>query len=156
PISQIVGTQAMLNVKFGRWKNFSPSAMDIVLGNYGKTPAPVDKEVLALAEKNTGKGPMNARPADSLKPNVDNLRKQLAEKELPTTDEAVVLFAMFPMEYEKLIKAPASITDPAAAKPDAKPDAAPAAPPASRPSGHQQRLRITVNGRMSEAFVEEV
>jgi oxaloacetate decarboxylase alpha subunit/pyruvate carboxylase subunit B len=145
----------MLNVKFGRWKNFSPAAMDIVLGNYGKTPAPVDKEVLALAEKNTGKGPMTTRPADSLKPNVDNLRKQLAEKDLPTTDEAVVLFAMFPMEYEKLIKNPASITAPAPAKPAAAP--APAAPPAAyQPTGRHQRLLITVNGKTSEALVEEV
>ena len=128
--------------------------MDIVLGNYGKTPAPVDKEVLALAEKNTGKPPMTTRPADSLKPNVENLRKQLAEKQLPTTDEAVVLFAMFPMEYEKLIKNPGSIVDPAATK---KP-AAPAAPAASapRPTGRHQRLLVTVNGKTSEALVEEV
>jgi oxaloacetate decarboxylase alpha subunit/pyruvate carboxylase subunit B len=152
PISQIVGTQAMLNVKFGRWKNFSPAAMDIVLGNYGRTPAPVDKEVLALAEKNTGKGPMTTRPADSLKPNVENLRKQLAEKDLPTTDEAVVLFAMFPMEYEKLIKNPASIT--ASAKPAAPAPAA--AAPAIRPTGRQQRLMITVNGQTAEALIEEV
>lgn len=155
PISQIVGTQAMLNVKFGRWKNFSPAAMDIALGNYGRTPAPVDREVLALAEKNTGKSPMSSRPADSLKPNVDNLRKQLAEKGLPTTDEAVVLFAMFPMEYEKLIKKPEAIQDPAAgAKPSATGPAS--APPAPRPTGRHQRLQITVNGRRAEALVEEI
>jgi len=157
PISQIVGTQAMLNVKFGRWKNFSPAAMDIVLGNYGRTPAPVDKEVLALAEKNTGKAPMTSRPADSLQPNVDNLRKQLAEKDLPTTDEAVVLFAMFPMEYEKLIKNPGSITDPAAKKAAATPAAPASAPAAPRTTtGRHQRLLITVNGKTSEALVEEV
>ncbi|MEI8388053.1 MAG: pyruvate carboxyltransferase, partial [Verrucomicrobiota bacterium] len=156
PISQIVGTQAMLNVKFGRWKNFSPSAMDIVLGNYGRTPAPVDKEVLALAEKISGKSPMTTRPADSLKPNVDNLRKQLAEKGLPTTDEAVVLFAMFPVEYEKLIKDPGSIVDPAAAKKPAEAPAAAPAAPAPRPTGRHQHLQITINGKTTEALVEEV
>jgi len=51
PTSQIVGVQAMLNVKFGRWKNFSPEAMKIALGYYGKTPGPINPEVLALAEK---------------------------------------------------------------------------------------------------------
>lgn len=150
PISQIVGTQAMLNVKFGRWKNFSPAAMDIILGFYGKTPGEVDREVLALAEKNTGKSPLTARPADGLKPQVDDLRKQLADKGLPTTDEAVVLFAMFPMEYEKLIKNPASIVDPAAAK---KPDA-PAA--AHAPTGRHQHLRITIEGKSTDALVEEL
>jgi len=147
PISQIVGTQAMLNVKFGRWKNFSPAAMDIILGFYGKTPGPVDPEVRALAEKNTGKSPLTARPADGLKPQVEDFRKQLADKGLPTTDEAVVLFAMFPMEYEKLIKNPGSIVTPPAPKP---------AEPAPTPSGRHQRLRITVNGKTTDALVEEL
>ena len=147
PISQIVGTQAMLNVKFGRWKNFSPAAMDIILGFYGKTPGPVDPEVRALAEKNTGKSPLSARPADGLKPQVEEFRKQLADKGLPTTDEAVVLFAMFPMEYEKLIKDPGSIVTPPAPKP---------AEPAPTPSGRHQRLRITVNGKTTDALVEEL
>jgi len=147
PISQIVGTQAMLNVKFGRWKNFSPAAMDIILGFYGKTPGKVDAEVLALAAKKTGKSPLTAAPADGLKPQVEEFRKQLADKGLPTTDEAVVLFAMFPMEYEKLIKNPDSIVDPAAAK---KPDPAPAA------TGPGKRLRITVNGKTTDTLVEEL
>jgi oxaloacetate decarboxylase alpha subunit/pyruvate carboxylase subunit B len=147
PISQIVGTQAMLNVKFGRWKNFSPAAMDIILGFYGKTPGPVDPEVRALAEKNTGKSPLTARPADGLKPQVEEFRKQLADKGLPSTDEAVVLFAMFPMEYEKLIKNPGSIVTPPAPKP---------AEPAPSPSGRHQRLRITVNGKTTDALVEEL
>lgn len=150
PISQIVGTQAMLNVKFGRWKNFSPAAMDIVLGFYGKTPCDVDPEVLALAEKNTGKSPLTARPADGLAPQVEEFRTKLAEKGLPTTDEAVVLFAMFPMEYEKLIKNPGSIVDPAAAK---KPEAAPAT---LSPSGRQQHLRVTIQGKTTDALVEEL
>jgi len=156
PISQIVGTQAMLNVKFGRWKNFSPAAMDIILGFYGKTPGEVDPEVRALAEKNTGKSPLTARPADQLKPQVEDFRKQLADKNLPTTDEAVVLFAMFPMEYEKLIKDPGSISIGAPKK--AEPAPAPAAAPAKggRPTGRSQSLRITVNGKTSEAFVEEL
>lgn len=149
PISQIVGTQAMLNVKFGRWKNFSPAAMDIALGFYGKTPGTVDPEVLALAEKNTGKSPLTARPADGLKPQVEDFRKQLADKGLPTTDEAVVLFAMFPMEYEKLIKHPDSYVQPA-------PPKAPGAAPDVKPTGRHQRLRITVAGKSADALVEEL
>ena len=42
PTSQIVGTQAMMNVKFGRWKMICQPAQDIALGKYGKTPGPID------------------------------------------------------------------------------------------------------------------
>ena len=161
PISQIVGTQAMLNVKFGRWKNFSPAAMDIILGFYGKTPGEVDPEVLALAEKTTGKSPLTARPADGLKPQVEDFRKQLADKGLPTTDEAVVLFAMFPTEYEKLIKDPGSISI-GAPKKTAAPAPAPAAPVAHAPApapirtSRNQRLLITINGKSCDTLIEEI
>ena len=40
PTSQIVGTQAMMNVKFGRWKMICQPAQEIALGKYGKTPGP--------------------------------------------------------------------------------------------------------------------
>src|ERR1035438_3193672 len=42
PTSQIVGTQAMMNVKFGRWKMVCQPAQDIALGKYGLTPGPID------------------------------------------------------------------------------------------------------------------
>ena len=48
PTSQIVGVQAMLNVKCGRWKNMTPQAMDVALGYYGQTPASVDTDVQKL------------------------------------------------------------------------------------------------------------
>jgi hypothetical protein len=60
------------------------------------------------------------------------------------------------MEYEKLIKNPASITDPNAAKPAAAAPVPAAPAPAFHPTGRHQRLLITVNGKTSEALVEEV
>ena len=108
PTSQIVGVQAMLNVKFGRWKNFSPQAMDIALGYYGRTPAPVHPEV---------------RPADLKKPGMAALRQELAAKGYPTDDEHCVIHAMFPQELEKYF----------AAKKNSAPTAgAPAAPVATK------------------------
>lgn len=148
PISQIVGTQAMLNVKFGRWKNFSPQAMDIALGNYGKTPGPIDKEVLALAEKNTGKTRRSNRVADDLEPRMPALRKDLAEKGLPTDNEACVLFAMFPREYEMLLK-------PAAAKPAARPSTAPPAASAPLVPGIT-KMALNIDGKRSEILIEEI
>ena len=148
PISQIVGTQATLNVKFGRWKNFSPQAMDIALGNYGKTPGPVDPEVLKLAEKNTGKQFRTTSPAEGLEPRMKALKKELEEKGLPSDKEACVLYAMFPREYEKLMKPPVE---------ERKPAPAAAAPAAAAPvSASAKHLRLTINGQPAEVTIEEL
>lgn len=104
PTSQIVGVQAMLNVKFGRWKNFSPQATDIALGYYGRTPAPVDPEVQQIAAKKSGKDPITCRPADLKDPGMDALRSALAAKDYPTNDEHCVIQAMFPQELEVYYK----------------------------------------------------
>ena len=98
----------MLNVKFGRWKVFSPQAMDIALGYYGRTPAPVDEEVKALAAKMSGKEPITVRPADLKKPGMEDLRKALREKGLKDDDEHCVIYAMFPQQLEDLYKKPRS------------------------------------------------
>ena len=104
PTSQIVGTQAMMNVKFGRWKMICQPAQDIALGKYGMTPGPIDPNVLAQVEKQTGKKRVTDRPADLLEPGMEKYRKQCADKGLPTDDEIVVLFAMFPQQVEELLK----------------------------------------------------
>jgi len=100
PTSQIVGVQAMLNVKFGRWRNFSPQAIDIALGYYGRTPAPVDPELQTLAAKRSGKDPIAERPADLQAPGMDTLRAELQHRKMPSDDEHCVIYAMFPKELE--------------------------------------------------------
>ena len=106
PTSQIVGTQAMMNVKFGRWKMFTPQAMDIALGYYGRTPAPVDPEVRALAQKISGKEPIDCRPADLKPAGMEDLRKQLRAKGIKDDDEHCVIYAMFPQQLEDLYTKP--------------------------------------------------
>lgn len=159
PISQIVGSQAMLNVKFGRWKNFSPAAMDIALGNYGKTPGTVHAEVLHLAEKNTGKSVRTSRPGEGLEPRVDSLRAELAAKNLPTDDEAVSLYAMFPREYEALFNtrtpAPEKPSHPGT-DPVSIQSAGPAATSAPAPASGSIPLVISIDGVRSEYLVEEI
>lgn len=156
PTSQIVGTQAMMNIKFGRWKMICQPAQDIALGKYGKTPGPINPQVLAQVEKQTGKKPVTERPADLLAPGMESYRKQCADKGLPTDDETVVLFAMFPQQVEALIKgAPAA--KPAAPAPAAAP-AAPAtkpvtAAPAPR-SDNGKQMFVTINGKRHEVSVE--
>ncbi len=154
PTSQIVGTQAMLNVKFGRWKNLAQASVDIALGKYGRPPGPVDPEVQALARKQSGQEPVTGRPADLLAPRMPKLREELAAKGLPVSDENAVLFAMFPRETEVFFK-----PKPAAAPAPAPVAPAPAAAPAARPiapavPGKTSRYALTINERRYEATVE--
>lgn len=165
PTSQIVGTQAMMNVKFGRWKMICQPAQDIALGKYGKTPGPIDPAVLQQVEKQSGKKPITERPADLLAPGMDKYRKQCGDKGLPIDDETVVLFAMFPQQVEALHK-PQAVP---AAKPAPKPAPVPATAPAASatasaaasapaatvfPAGARKSMVVTVNGKRHEVSVE--
>ena len=156
PTSQIVGTQAMMNVKFGRWKMICQPAQDIALGKYGKAPGPINPEILAQVEKQFGKKAITERPADLLEPGLENYRKQCAEKGLPTDDETTVLFAMFPQQVEALVKG----TPPAEAKPAAAPAAAKPAPapaPASNANVvSRSHMVLTIDGQRHEVSVEKL
>ncbi len=93
PSSQIVGTQAVFNVLTGeRYKTCTKEFKDIVLGKYGKTPAPIDP---AFAKKIIGdQKPISHRPADDLAPELDKLRAELPAG-LCEQDEDVLSYALF-------------------------------------------------------------
>jgi pyruvate carboxylase subunit B len=93
PTSQIVGTQAVLNVLTGkRYETITNEVKRYLQGGYGKTPAAVDS---ALQKRAIGKEEViDCRPADLLKPEFDNLRHEIGE--LALTDEDVLSYAMFP------------------------------------------------------------
>src|SRR5579863_8415312 len=74
PSSQIVGTQAVFNVMMGRYKVLTGEFADVMLGYYGETIGQRDRHVIELAAKQTGKTPINHRPADLLKPEWHELR----------------------------------------------------------------------------------
>lgn len=93
PTSQIVGTQAVLNVLTGkRYETISNEVKRYLHGGYGKAPAPVNPQLQAKA---VGKEDViECRPADLLKPEFEHLRNEIAH--LATNDEDVLSFAMFP------------------------------------------------------------
>jgi oxaloacetate decarboxylase alpha subunit len=89
PTSQIVGTQAVLNVMAGeRYKTISKETAGVLKGEYGATPAPVNKE-LQLRVLNGGEA-ITCRPADLLEP---ELEKIVAEVKRKATAEGVTLAA---------------------------------------------------------------
>ncbi|MDX8125689.1 sodium-extruding oxaloacetate decarboxylase subunit alpha [Methylomonas sp. OY6] len=93
PTSQIVGTQAVLNVLTGkRYDTISNEVKRYLHGGYGKAPAPVNAQLQAKA---VGKEEViECRPADLLKPEFEHLRNEIAH--LAMNDEDVLSFAMFP------------------------------------------------------------
>ncbi|GAB4256974.1 MAG: sodium-extruding oxaloacetate decarboxylase subunit alpha [Methylomicrobium sp.] len=93
PTSQIVGTQAVLNVLTGkRYETITNEVKRYLQGGYGKAPAAVDKD---LQNKAIGKEePIDCRPADLLKPEFEHLRSEIGH--LALNDEDVLSYAMFP------------------------------------------------------------
>lgn len=109
PTSQIVGTQAVLNVLGGeRYKNITKETEGVLKGEYGATPAPVNAELQnkVLA----GDEPITCRPADLLSPEFDRLRKELGEiasdKGFKLADEIddTLTYALFPQPALKFFQ----------------------------------------------------
>ena len=93
PSSQIVGTQAVLNVLAGeRYKMVSKESKDIVRGKYGSTPVPIKEEIV---KKIIGdEKPITCRPADLLHPELKTLEKEMAMYK--QQDEDILSYALFP------------------------------------------------------------
>jgi oxaloacetate decarboxylase alpha subunit len=93
PTSQIVGTQATLNVIMGeRYKRVMKETKELVRGMYGKTPAPISAEI---RKKIIGdEKPITVRPADLLEPEFEKLSKEI--KQYARNEEDVLSYALFP------------------------------------------------------------
>ena len=96
PTSQIVGTQAINNVLFGRYKIISQQVKDYVYGLYGKPPAPIDSEVqeIILEGYEKGKQPITCRAADVLEPELDKAKE--ATKGIAEDIGDVLVYALYP------------------------------------------------------------
>ena len=101
PSSQIVGTQAVLNVVMGeRYKMVPKEAKDLVKGMYGKTTVPIKQEVVDKILK--GEEQVTCRPADLLEPELDQMKKECAK--WIHQEEDVLTKALFPQPAETFFK----------------------------------------------------
>ncbi len=93
PSSQIVGTQAVVNVLMGeRYKMISTEVKNYLKGLYGKPPGEVDKELLQKVLK--GEEPVTVRPADLLEPQMELARTEIAD--YMEKEEDLLSYVMFP------------------------------------------------------------
>ena len=105
PSSQIVGTQAVLNVLMGeRYKMVPKETKDIVRGMYGQTPVPISEEI---RKKIIGdEEPITCRPADLIEPEMAKFEAEMKDYKLQ--EEDVLSYALFPqqaMDYFKFRQA---------------------------------------------------
>ncbi len=93
PTSQIVGTQATLNVVLGeRYKVVPAEVKNYVRGYYGRPPGPIDPEI---KKKIIGdEEPIDCRPADLIPPGMEQARAEIGD--LAESEEDVISYALFP------------------------------------------------------------
>ena len=101
PTSQIVGTQAVMNVLGGeRYKMVTKESKGLLRGEYGRLPAPVDE---AVRKKCIGNDKViTHRPADDIKPELEGYRKEVAQ--YAQQDEDVLSYALFPQVATKFFQ----------------------------------------------------
>lgn len=160
PTSQIVGTQAVLNVLTGeRYKSITKETAGVLKGEYGSTPAPVNKE-LQLRVLESGAEPVTCRPADLLQPEMDKLTGELEslakEKNIDLAEneiEDVLIYALFPQIGLKFLENrgnPDAFEPPPWKEAPAKPESATVA---AAGAGGPEAYRVEVNGKVYDVNV---
>jgi len=105
PSSQIVGTQATLNVILGeRYKVIPEEVKNYVKGMYGRPPAPIDPEVkkLVLGDEE----PIDCRPADLIPPGYEKAKEEIGD--LARSEEDIISYALFPQVARPFLERRAS------------------------------------------------
>lgn len=105
PTSQIVGTQAVFNVLFGRYNNMTGEFCDLLTGKYGKLPAAPNADLVKKAlEKNKMTEPLTCRPADKIEPEWDKMVEEAKKNGGNGSVEDVLTYAMFPKVATKFFE----------------------------------------------------
>lgn len=97
PTSQIVGTQAVMNVLMGPYKVMTQDFRNLITGKFGKLPTDADPELVKEALKQNGMDKvMTCRPADEIPPEWDKMVEESKKAGGDGSDEDVLTYAMFP------------------------------------------------------------
>ncbi|MGO2581862.1 MAG: sodium-extruding oxaloacetate decarboxylase subunit alpha [Halomonas sp.] len=165
PTSQIVGTQAVMNVMMGeRYKSISKEVQALLKGEYGAAPAPFNAELQKRVLE--GGEPITCRPADNLAPEMDRLATELKEKasadgirlaEGKQATDDVLTYALFPQIGLKFLKnrdnPNAFEPVPQAAQASANKESAPVESKPSAANSGSETYTVKLNGK---AYVVEV
>lgn len=104
PLSQIVGTQAVMNVLTGkRWSVIPQEMKDYVRGNYGKAPGPMNAEIVARVLGDDQPLAPDVRPGSLVTTTYDEVAAEIGD--LAKTEEDVLMYALFPNEAHAYLTA---------------------------------------------------
>ena len=156
PTSQIVGTQAVLNVLTGeRYKSITKETAGVLKGEYGATASAVNAELQARVLD--GKEAITCRPADLIAPEMDNLTAELdslaKDKNISLADEViddVLTYALFPQIGLKFLE---NRNNPDAFEPAPTKESAQVAPAANASKGATENYSVSVDGKVFEVVV---
>ena len=162
PTSQIVGTQAVLNVLTGeRYKSITKESAGVLKGEYGATAAPVDTALQAGVLN--GAEPLTERPADRLAAEMETLTAELkqaaGQRQIALADDPiddVLTYALFPQVGLRFLEHrgdPSAFEPPVeeAAEPSAQPTAAEEAAVYSvRVNGKAFQVEVAANGAVQD------
>ena len=137
PTSQIVGMQAVLNILLGeRYGRVSKEVKEYCLGFYGQTPGPIDPQI---KKKIIGKEkPVEGRPADLIKPQLKDLKKEAQRMGILKREEDLITHALYPNVAPKFLRGEL--------QEGALPAAKPAASPGPGPS--RSEFQVDVDGEL--------
>ena len=149
PTSQIVGTQAVINVLMGeRYKTITKETAGVLKGEYGSTIAPVDADLQAKVLE--GAEPITCRPADLLEPEVESLSaelKDLAQNNFALADDEiddVLTYALFPQIGLKFLENRGN-PDAFEPAPGSEPEVSASAPAAAGSGAAVYQVRVNGN-----------
>ena len=150
PTSQIVGSQAVLNILTGeRYKSITKETRGVLRGEYGVTPAPMNSELQQRVLED-GEEVITCRPADLLSPEMDRLTEELEtlanEKGLDLAKvvvDDVLTYALFPQIGLKFIE---NRNNPDAFEPVPGVEPVPTAVPVATAKDSSEAYTVTVNG----------
>jgi pyruvate carboxylase subunit B len=111
PTSQIVGTQAVLNVLVNgqRYRNVTKEVKDYVRGLYGKSPAPVSEEIrrLIIGDEEV----VTVRPADLLEPSYEKMKREAEDAGLVKKEEDILTYILYPAIAPSFLKGERSLEE---------------------------------------------
>jgi len=148
PTSQIVGTQAVLNVLVNgpRYTNVTKEVKDYVRGLYGKSPAPVSEEIRKLIigdEK-----PIECRPADMLDPSYERMKAEAEKAGLVKKEEDVLTYIMYPAIAPSFLKGERQV--------EPIPTKKAPAPQAAAAGGVPDQMEVEVDGEIFSVRIVSV
>ncbi len=145
PTSQIVGTQAVLNVLVNgqRYRNVTKEVKDYVRGLYGRSPAPVSDEIrtLIIGDEEV----ITVRPADLLEPAYDSMKKEAKKAGLVKKEEDILTYILYPAIAPSFLKGERTMEE------------IPRKQPAPKPSGDiPGQMEVEVDGEVFSVKIVSV